>query len=403
MASVTRLTNDTWSHIQHGLERDSLPKIITTAVLTPLATLLLWFTISWYLNPLRKYPGPFLAGFTNLWRFTHCFIFAHDYADTIKKLHDKYDLDYPELLKTIYTTDGKWLKTEMYDNNSTIMNGQQVWTIFSTRDQVYHARIKRPVVKYFTLGSVLAIEPHMNIEIADFIKHIDTRFALNNKKFNLVDWINYFAWDQASSLTFSKRYGYMDAGHDFDSTLLIAEKTFHYFQAVSQIPWLDSFLDKNPIVRIGPPNLQNAFRITAEAYAARIAGKDQNYDPSQPDYMQQFIESKQTHPELVDDKIIMTYLIVNILAAADTTGITLQAIFYYLMRHPNAQKRCFKTNSIGFVNLKLQKERGKEQNSSRSLQPLEGRELWPLAPGGSSEIQLATAGLRKPGHGQCAP
>lgn len=48
-------------------------------------------------------------------------MYSGNYQERIKKLHDKYgpvvrigpnllDLDYPELIKTIYSTDGKWLK-----------------------------------------------------------------------------------------------------------------------------------------------------------------------------------------------------------------------------------------------------------------------------------------------------
>jgi hypothetical protein len=48
-------------------------------------------------------------------------VYSGNYQDRIKKLHEQYgpivrigpnllDLDYPELIKTIYSTDGKWLK-----------------------------------------------------------------------------------------------------------------------------------------------------------------------------------------------------------------------------------------------------------------------------------------------------
>jgi len=61
-----------------------------------------------------------MTGWTNLWRF---FLVqtGENYQLTIKKLHEKHgpvirtgpnllDIDYPELIKTIYATDGKWLK-----------------------------------------------------------------------------------------------------------------------------------------------------------------------------------------------------------------------------------------------------------------------------------------------------
>lgn len=107
-----------------------------------LVLLFVWSVVSWFTSPLRRYPGPFLAGkcslqilkthtplkvpvkpdppgFTNLWRFN--LARRNRYGVTMKKLHEKYGpvvrigpdlltLDYPELIKTIYSTDGKWLK-----------------------------------------------------------------------------------------------------------------------------------------------------------------------------------------------------------------------------------------------------------------------------------------------------
>ncbi len=118
----------------------------------------------------------------------------------MKALHDKYgpvvrigpnllDLDYAELIRTIYGTDGKWRKTEFYENNSTMVNGKQTFHIFSTTDQAEHARMKRPVVKYFSLGHVLDLEPHMDAMLRDLIKHLDTRFANPKKPCDLGEWV----------------------------------------------------------------------------------------------------------------------------------------------------------------------------------------------------------------------
>jgi hypothetical protein len=159
----------------------------------------------------------FSPGFTNLWRLAQ--VTSNRYHLTIKKLHERYgpvvrigpnllDLDHPELIKILYGTDGKWRKvsaghetcrsrasangtwqTEFYENNSTMVNGKLTFHIFSTTDQAEHARMKRPVVKYFSLGHVLALEPHMDMVIADLIKNLDERFANPNKTCDLGEWI----------------------------------------------------------------------------------------------------------------------------------------------------------------------------------------------------------------------
>jgi cytochrome P450 len=133
----------------------------------------------------------------------------------------------------------------------------------------------------------------------------------------------------------------MDAGHDFDGTIAAADKALNYFSAVSQIPWLDYVLDKNPVLRIGPPSLGNATRIALEAIVSRVTpqktqgGKDttSTASESESDYLQQFLTCKTTHPDRVDDNAVLGYLLINVLAGADTTAITLRAVLYFTLRN----------------------------------------------------------------------
>lgn len=111
------------------------------------------------------------------------------------------------------------------------------------------------------------------------------------------------------------------------------------FAAVGQMPFLDFLLDKNPVMRVGPPNLANVTRISLEHLIARLQGKDPNYDPKVPDFLQHFVDAKNTNPDLVNDGIIMGYLLVNLLAGADTTAITIRAIFYYALHKPDVYRK----------------------------------------------------------------
>lgn len=139
--------------------------------------------------------------------------------------------------------------------------------------------------------------------------------------------------------TFSQRFGYMDTGRDHDQTIATADKALDYFAAVGQIPPLDFLLDKNPVVRIGPPNLANVTRIALEHLSSRSQGKDANVNGNVPDFLQHFLNAKNTHPDLVDDGIIMGYLLVNLLAGADTTAITIRGLFYYALRSPEVYQK----------------------------------------------------------------
>lgn len=331
------------------LDSRVLARLAVTVLVAPIVTLLLWFTFSWAASPLRGYPGPFLAGYTNLWRLYH--VRTGKYELTMKRLHDKYgpvvrigpnllDLDYPELSKVLYGTDGKWRKTEFYHNNSALVNGKITYHMFSTTDQTEHAQMKRPIVKHYSLGSVLALESHMDNVLGELMQQLDNRFAKGGQgTCDLGEWVAFYAWDLITSVTFSKSFGYMTQGHDFDSSIATADKSLDYFASVGQIPWLDFLLDKNPILRIGPPNLSNVTNIAMTSLIARMQGQDKNFNPKVPDYLQHFIDSKNTHPDTVHDGMVFGYLLVNLIAGADTTAITIRAIFYYVLKNPAVYAR----------------------------------------------------------------
>ncbi|KAK3323775.1 cytochrome P450 [Cercophora scortea] len=330
-------------------------------VAIPILTLSGWLVYSWLTSPLRKYPGPFLASWTNLWRLILS-LRGRKYPVTIRKLHEKYgpvvrigpnllDLDYPELVKTVFSTDDKWLKvvdkenvqTEMYDNNNAIVNGVVTPTLFSATDPAVHARMKKPIAKYYSVGNILSFEARADALVKHFCNELERRYINGPdgpKAFDLSEWIIFYAWDLISTLTFSRSFSYLDHGHDFDGALAVTDKALTYFIAVAQMPWLDYLLDKNPIVRIGPPGLGTTMvRVTLEALIARRTGQDKNYDPSMPDFLQNFLDAQAAAPDLVDDTIIMGYLLVNVIAGADNTSITIRSIIYLSLKHPAVYRK----------------------------------------------------------------
>lgn len=119
---------------------------------------------------------------------------------------------------------------------------------------------------------------------------------------------------------------------------------------ISQMPWLDYLLDKNPITRIGPkPTLtgvQYTFSVVA-SYQQELASSPSDKKPSRdnndkttPEHsLDKYIRLKQTHPSLVDDAQIVNYLMLNILAGGDTSSATMRATFYYLAKSRSATKK----------------------------------------------------------------
>lgn len=113
-----------------------------------------------------------------------------------------------------------------------------------------------------------------------------------------------------------------------------------YFSLVGQMPILDHLLDKNPIYRLGPPSFGPITNISIQHLVDRLQNKNNEYhDPSNPDFLDKFIETKEKYPAVVDDTQIVSYLMFNMIAGADTTGITLNAALYFSLKHPQVWER----------------------------------------------------------------
>ncbi|ETS74955.1 hypothetical protein PFICI_13439 [Pestalotiopsis fici W106-1] len=310
--------------------------------------LLFWYLWTAFRSPLRQYPGPLLAKWTNLWRLYH--VSTGNSHQVFHDLHKKYgpivrlgpnllDLDYPELIKTIYNIQGNWKKTEMYHGSSAKAEGKIIYNLFSETNQHEHSRQKRPIAKLYSATGVLALETHMDQMIQKLCEVLATQSSDKTgegKVLDLGEWLLYFAWDLVGEITFSQPIGYLDKGHDFDGTLANADQTMDYFAMVAQMPFLDYIFDKNPVCKFfGPPGFATITQISIRHLLDRYAGKDGSYhDASQPDYLDHFIEAKKLHPDIVDDAQIISYLMINMIAGADTTAITMRAVFYYALKDP---------------------------------------------------------------------
>ncbi|KAK8062863.1 cytochrome P450 [Apiospora hydei] len=254
-------------------------------------------------DPLKQYPGPILASKGR----SHVVIHElhRKYGPIVRLGPNILDLDVPELVKIFYSTKAQWKKTEFYHGSSSIVDGKIVYNIFSQTDPGIHTLWRKPISKHYSTNGVLPLEPHIDNVLTEFCTTLESRYPI----------------------------GFLEKGCDFNGVLHAAKKSTDYFAAVSQIPVLDYWLDKNPVHRIGPPSFGAAVNIALQHLVDRSQGTDSSYhDPAQPDYLDKFIEVKKSDPETVDDSMIISYLMINLLAGADTTAITLRSVFYYGIR-----------------------------------------------------------------------
>jgi len=106
-----------------------------------------------------------------------------------------------------------------------MMNGQLVFNIFSDPDFARHEKLKRAMNHTFTMTNILQYETKVNETIDLLISKLNEMVTLQGREMSvdLCAWLMYFATDVIGIITYSERYGMLEAGKDvinIRSTLL---------------------------------------------------------------------------------------------------------------------------------------------------------------------------------------
>ncbi|TVY35130.1 Cytochrome P450 monooxygenase [Lachnellula subtilissima] len=310
--------------------------------------LLVIIQLSWtyFTNPLKSIPGPFFAKFTNFWRFfdtyggrpelTHQLL--HKKHGTVVRLGPNVvSISDPKYLRVIYNTRGDYLKSQFYSVNDNKIGNQIIKNVFSTLSNEWHSTALRPIQKFYKMSAVLSQEPLVDLTILSFFKHLDERFVDTGKACKIDEWMLFFSWDVIGQMTFRRPMGFMDEGRDHSGLLHTAEQALDYFATIGQIPALDHWLAKNPIRPMGPPSFDPAAVFCAQQVIER---KQSEPNASrQPDMLDGFLDIQRVNPEAITDNDLISALLVNIVAGADTTASLLRSVVYYVLKNPKVHKR----------------------------------------------------------------
>ncbi|KHN98467.1 Cytochrome P450 [Metarhizium album ARSEF 1941] len=324
--------------------------VLTTTGAHLVALLLLYVLVRviWevFLSPLRTFPGPFASKFTDAWR---AFLTTRGNVDsTTRGWHRRWgqavrigpntiSLSDPKLIKEVYASTSKkaWKKSQMYRVNDALIDGRRISNIFNTHDEEFHKKYARPIAGFWTLTKLLELEPLMDETIQKFVNKLGSKFADGLTPDTV------FAWDFAANVTFGEHYGFIDQEKDIEGMIKESSDGLRYFAPVSQAPWLDGWLDKNPIYRIGPKPLVNGLLYTVRRladYQRKLA--EGTLERAKVDTLiDKYYGLKDIYPDVADGNQLVNWLMLNVLAGGDSTAGALRPIVYHLGKRPEAQTK----------------------------------------------------------------
>ena len=216
------------------------------------------------------------------------------------------------------------------------------------RDPAKHAVIRRKVASVYTMSSIISYEPYVRECTKLYLQHLD---AMNNQAFDLMHWNQCYAFDMAGLITFSHRLGFLDRGGDEMGLIAALGRSGRFNMLIGVYnfvyPWMNILLaliyGTRSVITVG--NYADVQFHRAKKIVSREASEKDNFraeDETGPtDFITKLIrmEEDKTSRKGVTQLDVKMAATQNIAAGSDTTGITLTAILYFVLKHPQVLAR----------------------------------------------------------------
>jgi cytochrome P450 len=208
-----------------------------------------------------------------------------------------------------------------------------------------HARLRKIAAGPYSFSNIKKMEPLIDARMQEWADAIRARFVDTHTSFDLCDWAVFMAYDIVSEIGFGSPFGFVPAGADIGGLIqgfhdgmtafgLMAR--FHPFMTWIKTTPLASLLIAKPTDDSGIGVLM---RYRDKLFNERIKDMKQGKTGERVDLLQTFLDARTEEGEPLDPDYIKAEILLVLLAGADTTGTTFQAMFYYIMSTPGVYDR----------------------------------------------------------------
>ncbi|KAH0426616.1 benzoate 4-monooxygenase cytochrome p450 [Colletotrichum camelliae] len=301
---------------------------------------LLYKLALWWFHPLRKFPGPVSASFSNVlysWNFMRG---RQPYRQL--ELHEKYGPVVrvaPNELS--FSTSSSWrdiygprkgvepfVKSEFYDGGNF---AAESLSIVSERDPRKHAEMRRYLSSAFSDRSLKSQEPLITESVDKLVDKLENA-GRDAHGTNMVMWFNLVTFDIIGSLAFGKDFGGVEAGKEHFWVSIVTKSLrlgaladcFRRFPAASVVvqkvfsPLIDKLMTEN----------RKHQKYTMDLVQNRLATHS-----DREDFLTKMIEARKEAS--ISDSQIAAHSSDFVIAGSETTATTLSCMTYYLLKNPS--------------------------------------------------------------------
>ncbi|KAI0450404.1 cytochrome P450 [Xylaria acuta] len=297
------------------------------------------------LSPLRSVPGPFLARCSDLWYAWHAkkgrwevrnIELHRKHGAIVRYGPNRYSISDPEAMGTIYGHGTRFAKSSWYY----AWAPPDGWNLFADRSIQRHANTRRQLQSTYSMTSLVSYEPYVD-HCADIFEQRLSEISEAGTAVDMGHWLQCYAFDVIGEITYGKRIGFLDQGadiqgimHELESHLIYGVLIGIYARFHRATFALVSLLagkkgaGREYVVRLSKVSI-------AEEQEKRKTGQaeDRELIGAEP-FVSKFLAKHEQDPEKFTMEHVLAGCTANMAAGSDTTGITLSAILYFLLKHP---------------------------------------------------------------------
>ncbi|KAL1900637.1 hypothetical protein Sste5346_002362 [Sporothrix stenoceras] len=302
-----------------------------------------------YASPLRRYPGPWLASVSRLWKVISTastntqwqHIDLHrKYGRVVRIAPDEVSIASPEAARLVLSAGKHFYKTDFYG----VFPPPENPDIFTEVREHVHAQKKKVANVPYSMAAMQQLSPFINDAVELLVSKLETLAGgqANDAKGPQVDlgaWLHYFAFDVLGEVAFSRSFGFLEEGRDVENAIKTIDDSQRYNGIVGQVPELDYILRRNPLWKFIPAlDTKNALitRMALEELGRRkpfdkeSEGKWRGGDGRQ-DLLASLIKGHLKDPEKFAEGDVFAVAHGAIFAGSDSTASTMQSFFWQVL------------------------------------------------------------------------
>ncbi|RKK10137.1 hypothetical protein BFJ65_g15436 [Fusarium oxysporum f. sp. cepae] len=310
-------------------------------------------------SPLRRIPGPFVSRFSDIWyflqvkggNFEKVNIALHQRFGPIVRLGpNRYSLCHVDATQGIYSINSgaKFAKSPWY---SAFGNPLIPRDLFSESNIRVHAQKRRQYQNVYSLSSMVSYEAFVD-ECADLFDQRLWEMASDDTTqkvgvpTDIGHWFQCYAFDVISMITFSKRLGFLEAGRDIDNIMSTLDNSVVFSSLMGIFP---SFYKvvlalQRVLPQVQFSKFQAISDFTTQCMAEhqavpKVMSPDGDENEEKTNFMTKLMARHHKDPAKYTEFYAWLGCMQNIAAGSDTTGATLTATLYYLLKHPQTMKK----------------------------------------------------------------